>query len=159
VSIQRRILAIVIDYLVIFVPAFGLGLIAGLVQESVSGSAYGFSLFFLIAFPIIFLGQFAYQYRSLLTGKPTAGQAVAKFYVDAKVRSFEAGRFHLFLETIGVRIVSSKTTFWPATLHIVFATISMGLWPINLLLAALDSEKRFWWAKLSGTKTINMSGL
>jgi len=100
--------------------------------------------------------QFSYQYWSLLTGNPTVGQTVTKFYVDAGARNFQPGFTQMWLGNIGVNLVDSPSSFWPATLHIVLASLTLPLWPFVIIEALINSEHRFWWARISGTTTVDM---
>jgi len=157
-SIARRLLAFYLDQLVALL---------GMIPVAIIGSAVAIMVFnveidslfeplispFLLSYCVV---QFAYQYWSLLTGNPTIGQVVGKFYVDADSKKFQTGFVQIYLGRIGINLSDGKSTFWPATVHVVLASLSVPFLPIALLLALADPENRFWWARISGTSTVDM---
>jgi len=164
VALRRRLLAFFIDHgLIIFlvmIVGLSVGSAMGLFSEETipARSEAAAQVELLIQFVLLgyCLIQFAYQYWSLLTGNPTVGQTVAKFYVDAKARNFQPGFVQMYLGKIGVNLIDSRSPFWPATVHIVLASLTLPLWPFVIIEALINSEHRFWWARISGTTTVDM---
>lgn len=153
----KRLIAFFVDHLVIlflgvtipWIIVAARGDLASSIGEPVAASSR-------LGFAIYVVGQFLYQYWALLSGRPTIGQSVARFYVDAKAASFIPGRLQYWLQMTGIDLVAPKSPFWPATVHMVLATISMLIWPLAVLEALWNPERRFWWARVSGTFAVDM---
>lgn len=164
VALRRRLLAFLIDHGLIIFLVMIVGLSAGSAMEilpienGVMDREASTRMGRLIDLTLLgyCLIQFAYQYWSLLTGNPTVGQTVAKFYVDAKARNFQPGFVQMYLSKIGVNLIDRRSPFWPATVQIVLASLTLPLWPFVIIEALINSEHRFWWARISETTTVDM---